>query len=356
MTPEEFHASGHQLIDWIADYIETVDERRITPDIEPGDVRTMLPEHPPTATEPWSAVMRDLDDVILPTIVHWQHPNWHAYFPSNTSYPSILAELATAGLGVQGMSWVTSPACTEVETLMLDWMHELLGMPAKFHSTSERGGGVIHGSASEATLVAMLCARWRATGGAVNTNGDTSRLVAYATSQAHSSIEKGLRIAGIGTDHLRTVDHDSDFAMIPAALDAAIARDVADGLVPFFVCSTHGTTSSMAFDPTPEIARHVLDEARVVARRRRHERDCGFGTRVSLGQRRTRTRRQLLHQPPQVDGRELRLHAVLDRPTGSRCSEHSASCRSTCVRRRPRAAVRSTTAIGRCRSDDGSVR
>ncbi len=262
MTPEEFRASGHQLIDWIADYIETVDERRITPDIEPGDVRTMLPEHPPTATEPWAAVMRDLDDVILPTIVHWQHPNWHAYFPSNTSYPSILAELATAGLGVQGMSWVTSPACTEVETLMLDWMHELLGMPAKFHSTSERGGGVIHGSASEATLVAMLCARWRATDGAVNTSGDTSQLVAYATAQAHSSIEKGLRIAGIGTDRLRTVDHDGDFAMIPAALDAAIARDVADGLVPFFVCSTRGTTSSMAFDPTPEIA-HICSSRNV---------------------------------------------------------------------------------------------
>jgi aromatic-L-amino-acid decarboxylase len=151
------------------------------------------------------------------------------------------------------MSWVTSPACTEVETLMLDWMQELLDLPERFRSTSEAGGGVIQGTASEATLVAILSARWRATGGTINHNGDTTRLVAYATSQAHSSIEKGLRIAGIGTDRTRTVAHDDSFAMRPDALAEMIATDRAAGLVPFFVCSTHGTTSSMAFDPTPEI-------------------------------------------------------------------------------------------------------
>jgi aromatic-L-amino-acid decarboxylase len=157
-------------------------------------------------------------------------------------------------LGVQGMSWVTSPACTEIETLMLDWMLELLGLPDRFRSTSERGGGVIQGSASEAVLVAVLAARWRATAGAVNEVGDTSRLVAYITSQTHSAAAKGLRIAGIGTERIRVVEHDERFAMRPAALAHAIEADIEGGYIPFFVCSTHGTTSSLAFDPTPEIA------------------------------------------------------------------------------------------------------
>ena len=224
------------------------------PDIQPGAVRAMLPEHPPRDAEPWAAVLADVDRVVLPTISHWQHPNWFAYFPANTTYASILGELLSAGLGVQGMSWVTSPACTEIETLMLDWMLELLDLPARFHSTSERGGGVIQGSASEAALVAILAARWRATAGAVNATGDTSRLTAYCTSQAHSSVEKGLRIAGIGTERIRIVHHDERFAMQADSLAAAIESDRQSGFIPFFVCSTHGTTSSTAFDPTVDIA------------------------------------------------------------------------------------------------------
>ncbi|MFW2334551.1 pyridoxal-dependent decarboxylase [Ilumatobacter sp.] len=254
MTPEDFRKHGHELIDMIAEYLEGVAEQRIVPDIDPGDVRAMLPEHPPTEPESWESVMADVERVVVPTITHWQHPNWFAYFPSNTSYPSILGELLSAGLGVQGMSWVTSPACTEIETLMLDWMQELLDLPDRFRSTSEHGGGVIQGSASEAALVAILAARWRATDAAVNADGDTGRLTAYTTSQAHSSVEKGLRIAGIGSDRIRIVDHDDEFAMSPSALAAAVDADVAAGLVPFFVCSTHGTTSSLAFDPTDAVA------------------------------------------------------------------------------------------------------
>jgi aromatic-L-amino-acid decarboxylase len=254
VTPEEFKQHGHQLVDWIAEYLETVDTRPVGPTVAPGDVRRALPEHPPLDPEPWSDVVADLDRVIVPGLTHWQHPSFFGYFPCNSSYPSILAELLTAGLGVNGMSWVTSPACTELEILMLDWMRELLALPDRFASTSPTGGGVIQGTASEATLVAILSARWRATGGAVNTDGDTTRLVAYLTSQAHSSVEKGLRIAGIGTDRIRIVDHDESFAMRPDALAAAVADDRAAGLVPFFVCATHGTTSTMAFDPTPEIA------------------------------------------------------------------------------------------------------
>jgi aromatic-L-amino-acid decarboxylase len=254
MTPDEFRTHGHALIDWITDYLEHVEQHPVSSTVQPGDVRRQLPEHPPTAPEPFEAVVADLDRVIVPGLTHWQHPSFFAYFPGNSSYASILGELVSAGLGVQGMSWVTSPACTEVETLMLDWMVELLGLPGRFHSQSATGGGVIHGSASEATLASILAARWRATGGSINHDGDTTHLVAYATAQAHSSIEKGLRIAGIGTDRLRVVPHDASFAMDVDALAALVAADRAAGLRPFWVCSTHGTTSSMAFDPTAAIA------------------------------------------------------------------------------------------------------
>jgi aromatic-L-amino-acid decarboxylase len=251
----EFRARGHELIDWIADHVEGLEQLPVAPAIAPGDVRSRLPEHPPTEPEPWNAVRRDLDEIIVPGLVHWQHPSFFAYFPSNVLYPSILGELLAAGLGVQGMSWVTGPACTELETLVLDWMVELLDLPAHFRSTSAAGGGVIQGSASEATLVAVLSARWRASEGAVNRDGDTTRLVAYASAQAHSSIEKGLRIAGIGTDRVRIVAHDpATFAMDPSALAAMVAADRDAGLVPFFVCSSRGTTSSLAFDPTDAIA------------------------------------------------------------------------------------------------------
>jgi aromatic-L-amino-acid decarboxylase len=252
VTPEQFRTHGRELVDWIADYLATLDERPVQPDVKPGDVLARLPEHPPAAPETFDAVMTDVDDIIVPAITHWQHPGFFAYFPSNTTPASILGELLCAGLGVQGMSWVTSPACTELEVRMLDWMAELLDLPPRFESTGP-GGGVIQGSASEATLVAILSARWRATGGAINRDGDTSRLVAYATAQAHSSIEKGLRIAGIGTDRVRVVPHDATFAMRPDALAEQVAADRAAGLVPFFVCATRGTTSSMAFDPTAAI-------------------------------------------------------------------------------------------------------
>jgi aromatic-L-amino-acid decarboxylase len=255
MTPDEFRTHGHALIDWITDYLEHVERFPVSSSVKPGEVRAQLPEHPPADVEPFSAIIADLDRVVVPGLTHWQHPSFFAYFPGNSSYASILGDLVSAGLGVQGMSWVTSPACTEVETLMLDWMVELLGLPNRFHSQSPTGGGVIHGSASEATLASILAARWRATGGSINHHGDTTHLVAYATAQSHSSIEKGLRIAGIGTEQLRVVPHDAQFAMDPAALAAQVDADRAAGLRPFWVCSTHGTTSSMAFDPTAAIAR-----------------------------------------------------------------------------------------------------
>jgi aromatic-L-amino-acid/L-tryptophan decarboxylase len=254
MTPEEFREAGHRLVDWIADYVETIEQRPVTPEVQPGDVIRRLPERAPTDVESFAAVLADVEHIVVPGLVHWQHPSFFAYFPANSSYAAMLGDLLSAGLGVNGMSWVTSPACTELELRVVDWMAELLDLPVRFRNTSESGGGVIQGTASEATLVAVLSARWRATNGAVNADGDTSRLVAYASEHAHSSIEKALRIAGIGTAAIRVVDHDAGFAMRPDSLASLIEADRAAGLTPFFVCSTRGTTSSMAFDPTPAIA------------------------------------------------------------------------------------------------------
>ena len=254
MTPDEFRANGHALIDWITDYMESMADRPVSSPVAPGDVRAALPEHPPTEPGTFADLMRDVEDIVVPGLTLWGHPRFFAYFPANTTYASILGDLLSAGLGVQGMSWVTSPACTEVETLMMDWMHELLGLPERFRSTSASGGGVIQGSASEAVLSAILAARWRATGGAVNHDGDASRLVAYTTSQAHSSVEKGLRIAGIGTERLRMVPHDESFAMRPEVLAEMVAADRAAGLQPFFVTANVGSTSSMAVDPVRAIA------------------------------------------------------------------------------------------------------
>jgi aromatic-L-amino-acid decarboxylase len=265
VTPDEFRANGHALIDWIADYIETIERRPVTdPALRPGDVRAKLPPSAPDHPEPFAAVLDDLERIIVPGVAQWQHPSFFGYFPANVTYASILGDLASSGLGTQGMSWVTGPACTELEALMLDWMQELLGLPERFRNERDgrpgAGGGVIHGSASEANLAAVLAARWRATGGAVNDIASTAGLVAYATSQAHSSVVKGLRIAGIGNGQIRIVPHDERFAMRPDALAEMIRSDRDAGLTPFFVCATRGTTSSMAMDPIADIAAVCVPE------------------------------------------------------------------------------------------------
>ncbi|MBK8446270.1 MAG: aspartate aminotransferase family protein [Micropruina sp.] len=253
MDAAEFRTQGHRLIEWIIDYHDTLDTLPVQSRVAPGDIAALLPEHPGDP-DGFDALIADLDRVVVPGLTNWQHPRFFAWFPANTSYPAILAELVSAGLGVQGMSWATSPAVTEVETRMMDWMIDLLGLPDTFRSTSESGGGVIQGSASEATLTSILAARHRATKGAVNVDSDTTKLVAYATSQAHSSIEKGLRIAGVGTANLRVVPHDESFTMRPDALAEMIEDDLRQSLLPFWVCATLGTTNSLAIDPVRAVA------------------------------------------------------------------------------------------------------
>jgi aromatic-L-amino-acid/L-tryptophan decarboxylase len=259
MTPDEFRRWGRETVEWIARYMERVEELPVLSRAAPGEVRAALPPHPPERGEPFDAVLRDLDEVILPGITHWQSPGFFAYFPANASGPAILGELLSAGLGVQGMLWSTSPACTELETHVMDWLVELLALPDRFRSSGP-GGGVIQDSASSAVLCALVAARQRATAGRANEAGVDRPLAVYATSQTHSSIEKAVRVAGLGSEAMRIVEADATHAMRPDDLARRLEADAADGVAPCLVVATVGTTSSNAMDPVRAIgevcARH----------------------------------------------------------------------------------------------------
>lgn len=254
MTPEEFRRHGYAVVDWIADYHRRVESFPVLSRAQPGQIRASLPQHAPSTGEPFEAILGDLEKLILPGITHWQSPNFFAFFPCNASGPGILGDLLSSGLGVQGMLWATSPACTELETHVLDWLVEMLDLPRKFLSTST-GGGVIQDTASSSSLCALLAARERATNFASNQRGCDGKLVAYTSSQAHSSIEKAVQIAGLGRANLRLIDVDESFAMRPEAFAQQVESDRRAGLVPCFVCATVGTTSSNAIDPVVEIGR-----------------------------------------------------------------------------------------------------
>ncbi len=235
MDTESFRRHGHEIIDWLADYYRDIESRRVVPQVQPGDTRALLPDAAPAAGESFDAILQDFRDQIVPGMTHWGHPGWFAYFPSNSSPPSVLGEVLAAGLGAQCMSWETSPAATELEQTVMSWYRQLLALPETFT-------GVIQDTASSATLVAFLTARERA-------GADPQRLVAYWSSEAHSSIAKAARIAGVPIGRRRIVPVDRAFAMQPDALDKMMAADLADGLVPGIVVGTMGTTSSTACDP-----------------------------------------------------------------------------------------------------------
>jgi aromatic-L-amino-acid decarboxylase len=251
MTPAQFREHGHAVIDWIADYYERIESFPVLSQAKPGEIRALLPAAPPQTGEPFPAVLADVEK-LLPGITHWQSPNFFAFFPANASGPAILGDLLSSGLGVQGMLWATSPACTELETHVLDWLVGMLGLPEEFLST-KTGGGVIQDTASSASLCALLAGRERATSFASNKEGIRTKLVAYTSTQAHSSIEKAMMVSGLGVNNLRLVEVDGNYAMNPAALERQIAAERAAGLTPCFVCATIGTTSSNAIDPIPAI-------------------------------------------------------------------------------------------------------
>lgn len=249
MDPEEFRRLAHQVVDWMADYQASVGQLPVFPRVEPGEIRAGLPAAPPESGEDFQDILADFRERILPGVTHWNHPGFFAYFPANTSGPGILGEMLSATLGINGMLWETCPAATELEELVMDWLRQLLGLPEGFR-------GVIQDTASSATLVALLQARERVTEGRGNRTGLAGGpdLVAYTSREAHSSVLKGARIAGFGSERVRALEVDRDLAMRVDQLEAAVREDRAAGRTPCAVVATIGTTSSTAVDPVAAIA------------------------------------------------------------------------------------------------------
>jgi aromatic-L-amino-acid decarboxylase len=246
MDIEEFKKHGHEFVDWLAGYMEGLENYPVHPNINPGDIKAKLPKDAPTKGESINDIFQDFQTIILPGITHWQHPAWFAYFPANNSPPSILAELLTAGLGTQCMIWKTSPAAEELEEVTLDWLKDMLGLPAGMV-------GVIQDTASTATLVALTTAREKATDFQSNKHGFQKPLVVYCSEEAHSSVIKGAKIAGYGQDNIRLISVSDEFAMLPEALEEVILADKGLGLIPACVVGTLGTTSSTGVDPMDKI-------------------------------------------------------------------------------------------------------
>ena len=250
MDIDEFRKHGHQLIDWMADYMDTVEKLPVRSQVKPGEISNCLKENPPTNGEPMENIIDDFKTTILPGITHWQHPRFFAYFPANSSPPSVLAEMLTATLGAQCMLWQTSPAATEMETRMMQWLASMIDLPKKF-------SGVIQDSASSATLCALLTAREKATSWKTNELGFSTisrKLIVYTSEEAHSSTEKGAKIAGFGKDNIRFIPTDNKFSMCANTLRKEIQSDLDKGFVPTCVVASIGTTGVGAVDPIKKIA------------------------------------------------------------------------------------------------------
>jgi len=248
MNQDEFKKFGYLFVDWVSDYLKEVGNYPVCPHLNPGEIKEKLPSSPPEKGESLAEIFHDFEKIILPGMTHWQHPGWFAYFPANNSPPSILAELLTAGLGAQCMIWKTSPAATELEEVVCDWLRQMLGLPPGL-------AGVIQDTASTSTLVALLTAREKATNYQANIKGLKQPLCVYASEEAHSSVEKDVKIAGYGREALRYIPADEDYALIPSALEERIIQDKAQGYQPACVVATLGTTSSGAVDPLAPIGR-----------------------------------------------------------------------------------------------------
>jgi aromatic-L-amino-acid/L-tryptophan decarboxylase len=258
VTPEEFRAFGHRVVDWIADYRRDIAKYPVMARTGPGEIKAALPAAPPREPESFDAVLRDLDRVIMPGLSHWQHPSFFGFFPSNGAPASVLGDFLSSGLGVLGLSWQSSPALTELEEVATDWLRQMVGL-------SDAWTGVIQDTASTSTLVALLTARERASdysmhGGGLN---DVEQpLVVYASAHAHSSVEKAALLAGFGRDNLRRVPHDAAFAMRADALSELVDEDARAGRRPCAVVATTGTTSTTALDPVAAVVdaakRHAL--------------------------------------------------------------------------------------------------
>ncbi|MBI1754011.1 MAG: aspartate aminotransferase family protein [Acidobacteria bacterium] len=250
MDAQEFRRLGYQLVDWIADYREGMERLPVMSRALPGEIRSAFPDHPPQQGGRMAQALAALERDVMPGITHWNHPSFFAYFPSNTTYASILGDLAASGIGAQGMSWQTSPAATEVEEVVMDWLRQMVGLSPAFT-------GVIHDTASTATFTALLCAREKASAYAQDTEGLQSGeapLVVYASDQGHSSIEKAALLAGFGRSFLRLIPTDGNHAIRLDLLKAALEKDLEIGLRPCALVAAVGTTGTTAIDPVAAMA------------------------------------------------------------------------------------------------------
>lgn len=246
-SSEDFINTGHTLIDWLSEYFNTVEKYPVKPNIQPGDIEKLLPSSPTVESTPINTILDDFNEKIFPGITHWQHPGFNAYFPANNSYPSILAEIIIAGLGVQGMKWVTSPSATELERVVMKWLQQMLGLSSDFT-------GVIMDTASVSTLCAILAARERITNYAINKEGFQNKILrVYCSEEAHSSIEKAVRIAGIGSTNLVKIPVDNHLMLKADALESAIVKDLENNFIPCCVIGALGTTGTCAVDPLDKI-------------------------------------------------------------------------------------------------------
>jgi len=248
MTTEEFRKHAHELVDWMAGYMENVEKYPVKSPVKPGEIISQLPDNPPLKPESFETLMKDFEEIIMPGITHWQSPNFFAYFPANTSPPSILAEMLISTLSAQCMIWETSPAATELEEKMMIWLRDLIGLPSDFE-------GVIQDTASTSTLAAILSAREKATGFRINEEGtgNAGTLRIYCSEQTHSSVEKAVKISGIGRKNLVKVSVKKDFSMDSSKLREAVETDKRKGYHPCCVIATIGTTGTTAIDPVRAI-------------------------------------------------------------------------------------------------------
>jgi aromatic-L-amino-acid/L-tryptophan decarboxylase len=248
MTPDEFRKHAHELVEWMAGYMENVEEYPVKSTVKPGEIFNQLPDKPPLFPESFESFFKDFEEIIMPGITHWQSPSFFAYFPANTSPPSILAEMLSSTLAAQCMIWETSPAAAELEEKVMIWLRDLIGLPATFE-------GVIQDTASTATLAAIVTAREKIGGFKINNNGlkDTPELRVYCSEQTHSSVEKAVKIAGMGKKSLVKISVREDFSMDPDLLKKAINDDIKNGFVPCCVVATIGTTATTAIDPIKAI-------------------------------------------------------------------------------------------------------
>ena len=249
MNVTDFRNHAHDIVDWMADYLENIESYPVKSNVKPRSVFDQIPDNPPEGGEEIKVIMEDLNRIILPGMTHWQSPNFFAYFPANSSPPSLLAEMITSCLGAQCMIWETSPAAAELEEKMMNWLGSMIGIPETFH-------GVIQDTASTATLSALLTVREKYTNFEINEKGfrDQDELRVYCSTETHSSIEKAVKIAGFGKNNLVKIRVDREFRISPKHLEEVIVRDIEQGKIPVCVVATIGTTGTTAIDPLKELS------------------------------------------------------------------------------------------------------